>query len=548
MFFNPNTLPYIVTRLLLAPVQHEVEQMLIEFIEHKKKELAEKILADILQQQQQQLANLLTDFLGSGMEGVNPVTAFDFEIHLEELLREFGRQIVESVYNQIEPSEQEGNALQKHILWELTSYRRLNKKTRNGEVATLFGKITLFRFLYRDDQTGEPSIFPLEMRLGLVEGATPALADQVARFNAENGATQHRILEKLKRHHGVNWGRKKLRKFLRVRGEQMEEFRQPMQVQRVLKLLEQAQNSRGRCRPSLSVGRDGVTLCSQPHSFYEVASAATITVYDRRGKRLGTVYLGYPPESGQHTMSQNLTGLIQDILRGWDGPMPRLCYVTDAGDNETTYYDKVLSKMVHPKTGKPLVWQRVVDYYHAAVRITTMAQKLFGKGSDQARSWGRRMRKLMLQENGARRVLQSAAIWRRRCKLSDSAQEEYQLAYNYIHRRLVYMNYWEYRRVNLAIGSGVTEAACKTLFTERLKLSGMRWKKAGAQTVLQYRVIYRSDVWAEVRTAMLEHQSCKLPCEVTIEYKTQAANRMNSELLAIIGESDCQTASENLAV
>ena len=43
------------------------------------------------------------------------------------------------------------------------------------------------------------------------------------------------------------------------------------------------------------------------------------------------------------------------------------------------------------------------------------------------------------------------------------------------------MRYDEYRRVGMPIGSGVTEAARKTVYTQRLKLSGMRWKKADAR-------------------------------------------------------------------
>ena len=40
----------------------------------------------------------------------------------------------------------------------------------------------------------EPTIFPLEIQLGLVEGATPALASAAARALAETGATQDTAL------------------------------------------------------------------------------------------------------------------------------------------------------------------------------------------------------------------------------------------------------------------------------------------------------------------------------------------------------------------
>ena len=40
-----------------------------------------------------------------------------------------------------------------------------------------------------------------------------------------------------------------------------------------------------------------------------------------------------------------------------------------------------------------------------------------------------------------------------------------------------------------AIGSGVTEAACKTLVKQRLCRSGMRWKEDGAQTILSLRAL-----------------------------------------------------------
>jgi hypothetical protein len=46
------------------------------------------------------------------------------------------------------------------------------------------------------------------------------------------------------------------------------------------------------------------------------------------------------------------------------------------------------------------------------------------------------------------------------------------------------MRYAELKARGFPIGSGVVEAACKTLVTQRLKLSGMRWSTARAQAVL----------------------------------------------------------------
>jgi hypothetical protein len=440
---------------------------------------------------------------------VTPESAFQFEEDLAQMAREVNRLVTELTYNSAEPDSPD--ALPTHLRFEAGFYRRLNRKTRNQHVATRFGKITLWRFPYRDDQTGDRCIFPLEMQLGLVEGATPALADRVARYMAETGATQRRVLERVKQDHGVSWGTKKLRNFTQIQADRMESFRHTMQVSRVLELLEEARSSKGKCKPVLAVGRDGITLGTQPYSFWEVATAGTITVFDRRGKRLGTVYLAYPPELGQGTMTEQLTRLIEDILEQWTGPLPRLCYVTDAGESETKYFRTVLRRMVHPRSGERLAWFRIIDYYHAAERITTMAEALFGKETKEGRSWARRMRKLLLKANGPSRVLHSAAALFSRRELSDSRQKESRRAYNYIRRRTKFMDYHGYRARHLPIGSGVTEAACKTIFTERLKLSGMRWKKTGAQAVLKLRVILLSGIWNAVHQAVLKSDKADLP-------------------------------------
>ncbi len=296
-------------------------------------------------------------------------------------------------------------------------------------------------------------------------------------------------------------------------------------MEKLLHWLEQAWLSKGKHKPVLSVGRDGICIGVPVRhgTIFEVASAATVTVLDRRAKRLGTVYLAYMPETKQETMSDQLTALVKEVLQRWQRVLPRLCYVTDAGDNETTYYQTVLRRMRHPRTGQKLEWIRVVDYFHASERLWTMAEALFGK-RPAARAWARRMQKLLKKPNGIRRVLNSAAVLRSRCKCKGKRKEEFRKGYNYLRFRTKYMHYAAYKRVGIPCGSGITEAACKTIYTQRLKLSGMRWKKAGAQTILNLRVLLLSGVWSEAYQRVLnKFENVIVP---TYELRNQESDNM----------------------
>lgn len=427
---------------------------------------------------------------------------------MQELTRKLAQRTVEVAYNAIEPDNPE--EAPHYVQQGTTTYRRVNEPTANRHVATLFGKITLFRRGYRDIErdSGEPMIFTLEVALGLVEGATPAFACEAARALAETGATQQTVLARLRREHGVQWGVKKLRDFSEKVSAAMTPLQRDHQAMRIIEWLRQAQAQGGNGKPVLGVGRDGITLCTRPHRFCEVATTGTITVYDRRGNRIGTVYLAYVPELGQQTMTDELTALIKEVLRQWDGegPLPRLSYITDAGDSEVKYFRQVLRKMRHPVTGERLEWHWIVDFYHASTRLHTMGVALFGEGQE-AIAWAKRMGKLLKKPNGVFRVLHAAAAMKARRSMSKPAQKKFQTAYNYLRDRSPHMQYAKFKKLRLPIGSGVTEAACKTVFTQRLKLSGMTWSKPGAQTILNLRVILLSGLWDDVYAAAL----AKLP-------------------------------------
>ena len=85
----------------------------------------------------------------------------------------------------------------------------------------------------------------------------------------------------------------------------------------------------------------------------------------------------------------------------------------------------------------------------------------------------------------------------------------------YIEKRTDLMGYKQLREEGLPIGSGMVEAACKTLATERLKRSGMSWREPGVQAILTLRSLLQSKRWenawqllaAEYRTSILVKQA-----------------------------------------
>ena len=109
---------------------------------------------------------------------LTPQACHQFETQLHDQLRELGRIIVEWTFNHIEPHDRRD--MPKQMCFQGVWYRR-RSKTPNRKVATLFGTITLWRMLYQPLHGVEPSIFPLEIRLGLEAGlGTPALTERVA--------------------------------------------------------------------------------------------------------------------------------------------------------------------------------------------------------------------------------------------------------------------------------------------------------------------------------------------------------------------------------
>jgi hypothetical protein len=433
-----------------------------------------------------------SDFL---QEPPTPQRTFEFEHAVAARLREGGRQVVEQTYNAAEDGRSESLPARVKIAGQ--EYRR-NRQTPR-DVATLFGKIRLRRCIYQSSEPGQPGIAPLEHRLGIVAGAaTPALADEAARWQADLPQQQTRTI--LKQRHGVAWADATLRKVVAGVAERYEPHRAAAGEARLLELLKTAEKTSGKHAPTLCVGRDGVMVPMRP--FWHEAACATVSVLARNGERLGTVYLGQMPEPGQGTLTAELTSLLEQVLRAWRGQLPRLHYVTDAGTHPQDYYRYRLAWMKHPRTGEKLPWTWNVDFYHACERVSVLAEALFGSGPE-AEAWASKQRHVLKEKpQGASRVVQRAKALRRHRGLRCSAKA-FRGACDYLKKYAPHMNYAACQRRKLPIGSGVTEAACKTIFGARFKQSGMRWGEEHSQRILHLRLIHKSQLWDTVRITAL---------------------------------------------
>jgi hypothetical protein len=421
-----------------------------------------------------------------------------FETRLQEALRELGRIIVEWTFNHLEPHDRKD--LPGQIESGGTWYRR-RSKTPNRSVATLFGTITLWRMLYQDVHGVEPSIFPLEIRLGLESGrATPALAERVGEAGVvyspqtgvaprSCGAVVGRDLAGGDRRGGRGDGSPSPRRPggppARVAGAGGPVLGRP-----------QAGPVRGSRRADVADPRPGV-LPGRGHGDGVGLRPARTAVGD-----------GLPREDAR-AGSGDLVAAIDGLDRGGAARLGRAIAAVGLHHRWGEPPDPLLpsgapadERPHHP--GRRLKWHWVIDYYHACGYITKLSEALFADARAGA-SWARRMRRWLKEKpRGIYRVLHSAAALRRRRIIASAAKRDlYRTAYAYLRKRMRWLDYRGYRRDHLPIGSGVTEAACKTVFTQRLKQSGMTWKVESGQWIVDLRVVHLSGVWSEVYQSYL---------------------------------------------
>jgi hypothetical protein len=368
------------------------------------------------------------------------------------------------------------------IMVEGTAYRRVLRAEETYMTAA--GPVRVTRTLYKDrSDEAERAIIPMELKAGIVGGFwTPMAArqaawvvSQMAPQTAEELFTRlghmspsKSSLDRLPKLLAERWNddRKGFEEALR---EAMVVPQEAVSVMASLDGVLAPMKDGGAVRKRAATAARG-QLAKGPAGYREVG-CATLSFCDKDGKSLAVVRMARMPEPHKASLKELLKAELAAALE--QRPDLRLVKAADGANDNWTFLSNELPE-----------GDEVVDFFHAAEHLNHAVAAAYGDGTVEARRRFADLRHVLLEEEGgAKKVIRSLTYMRDKHPRSTTIATE--LAY--FRKRHNRMRYAEMKAQGLPIGTGVTEAACKTLVTQRLKQSGMRWSQDGGQSILNLR-------------------------------------------------------------
>lgn len=378
------------------------------------------------------------------------------------------------------------------------SYKPVLKATET--YLSVAGAVRVERHLYRPAGRQAKSICPLELRAGSLKGYwTPRAARHGAFVMAQLPASQAEAL--FAELGEMRPSRSTLDRLPRTLSVHWEAHRTEWEA------AVQAQETVPAEATTLALSVDGVMAPLKPHAAERVAKRAaagkhasgptgyrevgcgTVTLYDEEGARLQTIQYARMPEPKKGTLGQQLQAEAHAIL----GARPDLQRVYLADGAEINW--QLLAEMEQSlgPTAAPS-WQ-IVDFYHACTHLKNGGDAIWGQSTVRGQAEFARLRILLKEaDDGAERILRTLRYHASRA--TSVRRKRIRTELTYFRNQQGRMPYAVYQRHHLPIASGVMEAACKTLVTQRLKGSGMAWTPAGGQAILTLRSLLQSGRWA----------------------------------------------------
>lgn len=359
------------------------------------------------------------------------------------------------------------------------------------------GPVTVTRNLYRPSGRGSKSICPLELRAGIIAGYfTPRAARQAAfvtahltpgeseaLFDEVGGMRPSRCsLDRLPKELSSHWETHRMEWEAALRAQETvpdEATVLAISVDGVMVPMKGSSRSAKRTQPGKHA--------SGPTGNKEVG-CGTVVLYDAEGERLQTTRYGRMPEHKKITLQQQLETEVASIL----AVRPDLIRVHLADGAEDNW--RLMTELEQKWSSPPQPCIEIVDFYHACDHLKNACDAAWGESTPRGKAEFERLKTLLKEaDDGAEQVIRVLKYQRGRARGRKRERLNTELTYfrNQRHR----MHYAEYIRNHLPIASGVMEATCKTLVTQRMKRSGMAWTQTGGQAILTLRSLIQSDRW-----------------------------------------------------
>jgi hypothetical protein len=166
-------------------------------------------------------------------------------------------------------------------------------------------------------------------------------------------------------------------------------------------------------------------------------------------------------------------------------PRAQLTGVADGAEDNWTYLGQYTD-------------DQCIDFHHATGYLGGAARAVHPRSFALREEWlAERCHRLKHEPGAAGRILAELRAVST-AGLPEAAQESLQKAITYLANHHHQMGYAARLAAHLPIGSGVTEAACKTIVKMRLCKTGAKWKEAGAAVVLSLRcLLYTPGRWEQ---------------------------------------------------
>ena len=214
--------------------------------------------------------------------------------------------------------------------------------------------------------------------------------------------------------------------------------------------------------------RDGWT--SKGPAGYREVGCATFSFCDDKGELLGAVRMARAPKANKRTLKTTLAAELCAVMR--KQPALQVVKLADGVDDNWTFLSNALPD-----------GDEALDFFHATEHLHAAITAAYGDGTRETRQRFDQLREVLRDDHGGGEcVIRALDHLRNRFPRRDEIRRC--AAHFRKHRRR--MNYAVLVARGLPIGSGVVEAARKTLVAQRLQLSGMRWGN-GAQAILTAR-------------------------------------------------------------